>query len=170
MVWKSNFDVDYGEVLKVHRPPAPLATSSGSLVSGSVGMSRALKLLGGRGEWQIILWHLLHFVSNLECTNDVRTTGCEVLCSLVGGVFAWLRLLMVEKREDLSHARALGRGPDGEFLEGVGPEPQLGRMGKAQPCCFHFPFFFLKTMERKFLSHKPFLVSLSVKGHLVFLN
>lgn len=45
MVWKSNFDVvDYGEVLKVHRPPAPLATSSGSLVSGSAGMSRALKL------------------------------------------------------------------------------------------------------------------------------
>ncbi|XP_034514299.1 POC1 centriolar protein homolog A isoform X5 [Ailuropoda melanoleuca] len=33
MVWKSNFDVvDYGEVIKVHRPPAPLATSSGNLV------------------------------------------------------------------------------------------------------------------------------------------
>nr|XP_045758151.1 POC1 centriolar protein homolog A [Mirounga angustirostris] len=32
MVWKSNFDVvDYGEVLKVPRPPAPLATSSGNL-------------------------------------------------------------------------------------------------------------------------------------------
>uniref|UniRef100_A0A7N5K8N2 POC1 centriolar protein homolog A n=1 Tax=Ailuropoda melanoleuca TaxID=9646 RepID=A0A7N5K8N2_AILME len=32
MVWKSNFDVvDYGEVIKVHRPPAPLATSSGNL-------------------------------------------------------------------------------------------------------------------------------------------
>lgn len=28
MVWKSNFDVvDYREVIKVHRPPAPLATS-----------------------------------------------------------------------------------------------------------------------------------------------
>lgn len=40
MVWKSNFDVvDYGEVIKVHRPPAPLATSSGNLVSGSAGMS-----------------------------------------------------------------------------------------------------------------------------------
>lgn len=40
MVWKSNFDVvDYGEVIKVHRPSAPLATSSGNLVSGSAGMS-----------------------------------------------------------------------------------------------------------------------------------
>lgn len=36
--------------------------------------------------------------------QDVRTTGCEVLCCLVGGVFAWRRLLMVEERKDLSHA------------------------------------------------------------------
>lgn len=34
MVWKSNFDViDYGEVLRVQRPPATLASSSGTLVS-----------------------------------------------------------------------------------------------------------------------------------------
>lgn len=40
MVWKSNFDVaDYGEVIKVHRPPATMATSSGNLVSGSAGVS-----------------------------------------------------------------------------------------------------------------------------------
>lgn len=32
MVWKSNFDViDYGEVLRVQRPPATLASSSGTL-------------------------------------------------------------------------------------------------------------------------------------------
>nr|XP_012626953.1 POC1 centriolar protein homolog A isoform X7 [Microcebus murinus] len=31
MVWKSNFDVDYGEVLKVQRPPATLAGTAGNL-------------------------------------------------------------------------------------------------------------------------------------------
>lgn len=32
MVWKSNFDiVDYGEVLRVQRPPATRASSSGTL-------------------------------------------------------------------------------------------------------------------------------------------
>lgn len=39
MVWKSNFDVvDYGEVLRVQRPPATRASSSGTLVSGLTGI------------------------------------------------------------------------------------------------------------------------------------
>lgn len=48
---------------------------------------------------------------------------------------------MVEERKDLSPAKPWAAGPSGGFLEGVGPGPQLGRMGKAQPCCSHFPFF-----------------------------
>lgn len=49
MVWKSNFDVvDYGDVIKVQRPPATPATSSGNLVSGlQAGVSEPLIL----GAW-----------------------------------------------------------------------------------------------------------------------
>lgn len=40
MVWKSNFDAaDYGEATKVQRPPATLASSARTLVSGLVGES-----------------------------------------------------------------------------------------------------------------------------------
>lgn len=59
------------------------------------------------------------------------------------------------------------------FLEGVGPEATAGTNGKGpSPVVLtsFFFFFFILTMERKFLSHKPFLVPLLVKGHSVFLN
>lgn len=85
-----------------------------------------------------------------------------------GGVFPQHRLLLVEEREDLSHAEPWATGPNGEFLEGVGPEPQLGRMGKAQPCCSHFPFFFFlnhgkevpqpQTIFSTFVSKRAFSV------------
>ena len=52
MVWKSNFDVvDYGEVLRVQRPPAVPASSSGTLVSGLIGIILS-SVAGGLGHGQ----------------------------------------------------------------------------------------------------------------------
>lgn len=52
MVWKSNFDVvDYGEVLRVQRPPAARASSSGTLVSDLTGIILS-PVAGGLGHGQ----------------------------------------------------------------------------------------------------------------------
>lgn len=48
MVWKSNFDVDYGDV-KVQRPP-PLASSTGNLVSGLAVRAWATWLCDGHNK------------------------------------------------------------------------------------------------------------------------
>lgn len=61
MVWKSNFDVDYGDVTKGQRLPAALASSSRNLVSGlQAGLSLAAWVsvncigLGDRGGQRLV--------------------------------------------------------------------------------------------------------------------
>lgn len=54
MVWKSNFDVvDYGDVPKVQRLPATLASSSQRLVSSLAGLSEP-GASGGGGRLRLV--------------------------------------------------------------------------------------------------------------------
>lgn len=88
MVWRSNFDVaDYGEVTKVQRPPATLASSSGDQVGGRQLCLSPVTALLGHGEqhwaqrgggWRLRLVTGRGLVRACHLPNN--TSGLVMLC------------------------------------------------------------------------------------------
>lgn len=80
MVWKSNFDVDYGDVAKGPRPPAALASSSRNLVSGlQAGVSLAAWVTAsciGLGDGGGQSWSRKRLVRPCHLANTLRPSWC----------------------------------------------------------------------------------------------